>query len=324
MYHQNSNNFSFRAIGLIHSPFKTRDDIPQKFIKNPGKFNEICGEIEIFEEFEEGLKDIEGFSHIIVIFVFNQSKEKKLLPIPPRDDKERGVFSTRSPHRPNPIGLTVVELLKKEGRILKVKGIDMLDETPVIDLKPYTTLDIRTNLKMGWLEDKISAEERFSQDQKSPLLSDAAKLWLAHDGLWFLNIEKRFGMEKAIEIDRETWREFTVIEARRIMERLSLTENSGLKSLKTALKFRLYAYINKQDIIEENEKSFIFRMNSCRVQEARKRKGLGDFPCKSVGIVEYSYFAKTIDESIETECVYCPPDSHPENSWCAWRFYIKD
>jgi tRNA-Thr(GGU) m(6)t(6)A37 methyltransferase TsaA len=311
-------------IGFVRSPFKKMEDIQEKRKSIFSDYDDTIGEIEILEEFEEGLKDIEGFSHLIIIFFFHSIKERKKIVIPPHDGNERGVFSTRSPLRPNPLGLTVVELLERNGRFLKVKGIDMIDETPVLDIKPYTLRDSKLNFKMGWIEEKLSAEERFSVHQQSPLLSDAAKLWLAHDGLWFLNVEKRFGIDSAIEIDREAWKDFTSIEARRIMERLSLPQKGGLPTLKTALKFRLYAYLNKQEIIEESEKSIIFKMNSCRVQEARKRKGLPDFPCKTVGIVEYSYFAKTIDERIETECLYCPPDPHPEDSWCAWRFKIKD
>ncbi len=314
----------FRTIGFIRSPFKTMEKIHEKRYKLASGFENISGEIEIAEGFEEGLKDIEGFSHLIIVFILHMVQEAKLKVIPPFDSCERGVFSTRSPFRPNPIGITILELLERKGAVLRVKGVDMVDGTPVIDIKPYTIRDSKINLKMGWLEEKLSPEEKFSIEQKSSLLEDAAKLWLAHDGLWFLNVEKKYGIEKAIEIDKDAWKDFTVIEAKRIMERLSLPEDGGLSALKTALKFRLYAYINKQEIIEKNEKSFIFRMNSCRVQEARKRKGLPDFPCKSVGIVEYSYFAKTIDPRIETECLYCPPDNHPEDSWCAWRFKIKD
>lgn len=314
----------FNPIGFVRSSFKRMDEIPEKRIKSLLDFEDVEGEIEILEEFEDGLKDIEGFSHLIIVFAFHQMEKRKVKVCPPFDEKERGVFATRSPSRPNPVGVTVVELLERKGRILRIRGVDMIDGTPVIDIKPYTLRDSKIDIKMGWLDEKLSAEERFSIEQKSSLLSDSAKLWLAHDGLWFLNVERRFGIEKAIEIDINAWKEFTVIEAKRIMERLSIQKNGGLSTLKTALKFRLYAYINRQEIIDEGEKSFIFRMNSCRVQEARKKKGLLDFPCKSVGIVEYSYFAKTIDERIETECLYCPPDNHPEDSWCAWRFRIKD
>ena len=152
------------------------------------------------------------------------------------------------------------------------------------------------------------------------LLEDAAKLWLAHDGLWFLEVEKLLGMEKAIELDRNAWAHFTVLEANRIMQRHNLPKNGGLKTLKQALAYRLYACINTQEIVEETDNSFVFRMKECRVQAARQRAGRPPFPCKSVGIVEYSGFASTIDPRIKTECIGCPPDEkHPEY-FCAWRF----
>jgi len=95
-----------------------------------------------------------------------------------------------------------------------------------------------------------------------------------------------------------------------------------LEGLKKALNYRLYSRLNTQETIEEGENRFIFRMNNCRVQDARKRKGLADFPCKPVGIVEYSEFARTIDPRIRTTCIACPPDEHPEEFYCAWVFEI--
>ncbi len=154
------------------------------------------------------------------------------------------------------------------------------------------------------------------------MLVDAAKLWLAHDGLWFQEVEKVLGLEKAIELDRNAWERFTVLEARRIMKRQNLPEKGGLEALKEALGYRLYAYINVQDIVEETDTSFLFRMRDCRVQSARHRKGMAPFPCKPVGIVEYSGFARTIDPRIKTECVACPPDEKHPDYWCAWRFSI--
>jgi hypothetical protein len=163
-----------------------------------------------------------------------------------------------------------------------------------------------------------------TDEEKVPraLLEDAAKLWLAHDGLWFQEVEKLLGIDKAIELDRNAWERFTVIEAGRIMKRQQLPENGGLEILKQALGYRLYAYINIQDIVEETPDSFLFRMRDCRVQSARHRKGLQPFPCKSVGIVEYSGFARTIDPRIKTECIGCPPDEKHPDYWCAWRFSI--
>ncbi|OPX18508.1 hypothetical protein BXT86_00845 [candidate division WOR-3 bacterium 4484_100] len=164
---------------------------------------------------------------------------------------------------------------------------------------------------------EMESEELYS------LLVDAAKNWLAHDGLWFQAVEKRFGIESAIELDREAWKEFTQIEARRIMKRLGMKPGGGIPALAQALKFRLYAYINQQEITEVSEDRCVFRMLSCRVQEARKRKGLPDFPCKSVGIVEYTYFARVIDPRIETRPIFCPPDPHPPDCFCAWEFILK-
>ncbi|MBC8213825.1 MAG: hypothetical protein ISR90_02845 [Candidatus Marinimicrobia bacterium] len=162
-----------------------------------------------------------------------------------------------------------------------------------------------------------------SKKQLIGMIDDFAKNWLAHDGLWFQEVEKRFGINSAMDCDREAWRIFTVIEAKRIMKRHNIKNDSGLGGLKKALSYRLYSRLNTQSIVDESENSFVFQMNKCRVQFARKRKGLRDFPCKSVGIVEYSEFAKTIDPRIKTECVVCPPDKHPIEYYCAWRFSIN-
>jgi len=168
-------------------------------------------------------------------------------------------------------------------------------------------------------------------DQRQPLksevmqamLSDFAKNWLAHDGLWFQAVEKQFGIDKAIELDREAWEKFTVIEAKRIMARHQIPENGGLEGLKKALGFRLYAFINVQEIRNETDNSFEFYMVDCRVQSARRRKQMPLFPCKSVGIVEYSGFARTIDPKIKTECIACPPDESAGKEFhCGWRFSI--
>ncbi len=151
-----------------------------------------------------------------------------------------------------------------------------------------------------------------------------AKNWLAIDGTWFLAAEKRYDIETAIELDAESWRVFSPIEAKRIMNEIGIQPNSGLDGLKTALQYRVYARLNRQSIEDVDETCFVFRMEKCRVQDARKRKGLPDFPCKSVGIVEYSEFARTIDSRINTKCIGCPPDAHPDEWWCAWEFSISE
>jgi hypothetical protein len=162
-----------------------------------------------------------------------------------------------------------------------------------------------------------------SREELLDLLRDAAVNWLAHDGLWFRAVEEAYGLEAAMELDRSAWEKFTVLEARRIMKRLGLTEGGGIPALVQALKFRLYAHINVQEIVELSPERCVFRMKACRVQEARRRQGLPDFPCKSIGIVEYGGFARTIDPKIETKCLACPPDPRLDDAWCAWEFTIS-
>ncbi len=156
------------------------------------------------------------------------------------------------------------------------------------------------------------------------IIIDDAKNWLAHDGLWFQAVEKDHGLQAAIKADRDAWEKFTVIEARRIMERLGLSPGGGIKALTECLKHRLYARLNIQECIEVTDRRAVFRMNDCRVQSARKRKGLADFPCKPVGIIEYTNFALTVDPRIKTVCIACPPDSHTDEFWCAWEFTIGE
>lgn len=144
-----------KPIGIIHSSYKNTGVAPYQGCKS-----EEISQIEIFKEFEEGLKDIEGFSHIIVIFWFHKSQEYHLLVRTPWDDVLHGLFATRSPHRPCPIGLTVVELISREENILRVKGLDAINDTPVLDIKPYVpSIDERSVVKSGWLEGKLGKEK---------------------------------------------------------------------------------------------------------------------------------------------------------------------
>jgi len=161
-----------------------------------------------------------------------------------------------------------------------------------------------------------------SKEELLEFLSDASKNWLSHDGLWFRFVEEKYGLEAALELDRKAWEKFTVIEAQRIMKRLKIEPGGGILAIVQALKFRLYTLINVQEVKEVSETRCVLRMNRCRVQEARKKQGLPDFPCKAVGIVEYSGFAKTIDPRIKTTCLTCPPDPHPPDVWCAWEFRL--
>ncbi len=128
--------------------------------KGPGAQHEALGILEIKPEFELGLKDIEGFSHLFVIWLFDRAEGFELVGIPPTDDREHGVFATRSPRRPNPIGLTVVRLLRREGALLHVKGVDMLDGTPILDIKPYLSSVPLEQLRRGWMTE--------AEDRKKP------------------------------------------------------------------------------------------------------------------------------------------------------------
>ena len=166
--------------------------------------------------------------------------------------------------------------------------------------------------------------EKMSKEELLGWVQDAAKLWLAHDGLWFQAIEKVDGMEKAMAHDTTAWSRFSPIEAKRIMKRLGLKPGGGIDALVTCLQHRLYAHLNEQELVEKSEKHCVFRMKKCRVQEARKRHGLLDFPCKSVGIVEYSTFAQTVDPRLKCRCLACPPDTHPDSWYCAWEFTLED
>jgi hypothetical protein len=161
-----------------------------------------------------------------------------------------------------------------------------------------------------------------SKEEIIGFLEDAAKNWLALDGLWFRAVEDRYDIATSIELDKKVWETYTTIEARRIMKRLGIEPGGGIPALIQCLRFRLYMYINDQEVSEASDTRCVFRMKSCRVQEARKRQSLSDFPCKPVGMIEYSLFAKTIDPRIQTRCVVCPPDPHPEDVWCAWEFTL--
>ncbi len=165
---------------------------------------------------------------------------------------------------------------------------------------------------------------KLSKEELLDYIEHLSKIWLAIDGTWFQAVEKEYGLKKAIDIDVKQWKRFTVIEAKRIMNLLNLPENGGIPALIKALKFRVYANINIQEIVDVSENRCVFRMNNCRVQFARKSRNLPDFPCKPVGLVEYGDFAKTIDSRIETNCICCPPDSHPDEYYCAWEFIIRD
>jgi tRNA-Thr(GGU) m(6)t(6)A37 methyltransferase TsaA len=143
---------NFKPIGKVHSPFLEKEDIKKSRNTDPKGFETVRGELEVFGEFADGLKDIDGYSHVILIFLFHKSVERKLYAHPPRDNRQRGVFSTRSPNRPNPIGLSVLRLIKRNKNKLHVQGVDMIEGTPILDIKPYTPRDQKLDARFGWLE----------------------------------------------------------------------------------------------------------------------------------------------------------------------------
>jgi tRNA-Thr(GGU) m(6)t(6)A37 methyltransferase TsaA len=146
------NEIKYKPIGIIHSPFKE----PQGTPIQPAGAKGTNGTVEIFLEYAEGLKDIEGFSHIILLYHFHLSKESTLIAKPYMDNETHGVFAMRGPSRPNPIGISVVRLVKVEGNMLHIRDVDIVDGTPLLDVKPYIPeFDIRKVQRIGWLEENV-------------------------------------------------------------------------------------------------------------------------------------------------------------------------
>ena len=166
--------------------------------------------------------------------------------------------------------------------------------------------------------------DELPKEELLKLLDAYAKAWQAMDGAYFLAIEKKYGIDAAIEMDKEAWRLFSPIEAKRIMKEFDVEERGGLRALEKALGFRVYARLNEQSCEWTDDRTLQFTMNQCRVQVARGRKGLPDFPCKEVGVIEYTTFAQTIDPRIKTRCVFCPPDDHPTDAYCRWEFTLEE
>ncbi len=146
------NEIKYKPIGVIHSSFKEPKGIPIQ----PAGAQGIDGTVELFPEYTEGLKDVEGFSHLILIYHFHLSKESPLKVKPYMDNKVHGVFAMRGPSRPNSIGISIVRLVRVEGNILRIQDIDIVDGTPLLDIKPYVPqFDIREVEKTGWLEKNV-------------------------------------------------------------------------------------------------------------------------------------------------------------------------
>lgn len=197
----------------------------------------------------------------------------------------------------------ILDNVYKQSYEVQLKRLSKIMEFEIKDSLPSALVDLPT-------------------EKLNELCEGVAINWLANDGIWFQSVEFSCGMTDAKHCNDASWAQFAPFEAWSIKRTLNLPEFPGLDGLKQAFKFRLYAFINKQSIIEETPDSFVFRMDDCRVQSARKRKGLNDYPCKSAGLIEFPEFAKAIDSRIITSCVCCPPDKHPAESYCEWRFSI--
>ena len=142
--------FIMKPIGIIHSPFSDKKQTPIQPTRS-----DATGSVEVFLEFADGLRDLEGFSHIILLYVFHQSDKYTLLVTPFLDDKQHGLFTTRYPCRPNPIGISIVRLLSCQNNILSIHGVDVLEGTPLLDIKPYVPdFDVRTEVKTGWYAER--------------------------------------------------------------------------------------------------------------------------------------------------------------------------
>lgn len=161
--HSDMDPIIYQSIGIIHTPFEDTSGVPIQ----PPAAEGVAGTVEVDERFANGLKDIEGFSHIILIYHCHLSKEPRLRIKPFLDDTVRGVFATRAPTRPNSIGLSVVRLIKVEGHILHVDNVDIVDGTPLLDIKPYVPeFDCNDDVSIGWLSDRVGKLPETRSDKR--------------------------------------------------------------------------------------------------------------------------------------------------------------
>lgn len=165
--------------------------------------------------------------------------------------------------------------------------------------------------------------EALSKEQLIELLEIHAKDFLALDGLWFQSIESKYGIQEAVVHDENAWKRYSQIEARRIQKFLGLPPRAGLAGLRKALQYRFNELLNECEFLKE-ENALVYRVVTCRVQAARERKGMERHPCKSVGMLEYGYFASAIDDRIETQVLSCHPDVVDPSCHCAWRFILRE
>ena len=201
--------------------------------------------------------------------------------------------------------------LEFDGSVLPKYGASMLQR-----FAPHFGIELENGIP------RVLAEK--SREDLMLLLGDLSKTWLVGDGLWFQAVESSHGMKQAKEINDVCWAHFAQMEAFKIRRYLGLEKNGGLEALHKALGLRLYSGINGHTSSWDDDGSLVFSMTECRVQAARRRKQMDDYPCKSAGMIEYSFFARAIDSRIKTTCVCCPPDPVPEDAFCTWRFSLED
>jgi tRNA-Thr(GGU) m(6)t(6)A37 methyltransferase TsaA len=158
-------SYTVHSIGIIHTPFNQREGMPIQ----PGSSRGVKGKIVLDPDYAEGLQDLDGFSHVILIYLFDRANSPQLRVKPFLDDVKRGLFATRTPNRPNPIGISVVKLLSIQENVLEIQNLDIMDGTPLLDLKPYVPdFDHPEEVRIGWLEDKQDeipgklSDDRFS------------------------------------------------------------------------------------------------------------------------------------------------------------------
>ena len=201
-----------------------------------------------------------------------------------------------------------------------------LDTLQVVSQQSYQTQINRLSKILGFPMSDDIPEYLLTMPKETQikLMEGIANNWVANDGIWFQAVEFTNGMGDAKRCNDTCWAHFSPFEARSIKNFLKISDMPGLEGLKTALKFRLYALNNPFSIVDEGVDTFVYYMNECQVQAARKGKGLDDYPCNSAGVVEYTYFARAVDPRITTTCISCPPDDHPDDWYCAWRFTLSD
>jgi tRNA-Thr(GGU) m(6)t(6)A37 methyltransferase TsaA len=157
------NEVTYKPIGIVHSTFKKTDSVPIQSIAA----RDVEGLVEIFPEYGKGLRDVEGFSHIFLIYHFHEARRPQLLVKPYLDDRLHGVFATRAPARPNPIGISIVRLVTVEENKLHIKDVDIVDGTPLLDIKPYVPeFDARETCRIGWLQDRINRLSETKSDDR--------------------------------------------------------------------------------------------------------------------------------------------------------------